>query len=61
MPKSSDELLAKGFSDRISDVVLTDKDLIHYQFRLVVINVLNYNVNFHKRLQTYGEETKARD
>lgn len=36
------------FYYRASDVILTQDDLIHSQFRLVVIDILNCDVNFDK-------------
>lgn len=43
----------------ISDVVLTEEDLIHGQFGLVIVDVLNCNVNLHKGIQTCRGETTA--
>lgn len=45
------------FSHRAGSVVLTHKDVFSHQFRFVVIDVLNDNVNFNKRLQTCGGQT----
>lgn len=56
--KCSRSCRKRCFHYRAGDVVLTQEDLIHSQFRLVIIDVLNCNVDSNKWLQTYKGETK---
>lgn len=44
------------FDYRSGHVVLTEKDLVSDQFRLVVVDVPHCDVHLHKRLQTYNRQ-----